>query len=92
MHIFTLIQIICVGILWGVKLSPGAMAFPFVLILLVPLRLFFLKYIFSTQELSEVCMNFYYNHHFHLHTSILILENRLKSIHSLQLLMKIAYK
>jgi len=68
------------------------MAFPFVLILLVPLRLFLLKHIFSTQELSEVCINFYYNYHFHLHTRILILENRLKPIHSLQLLMKIAYK
>ena len=54
MHLYTLIQALCVGVLWGVKSSAAALAFPFVLILLVPLRKFLLKYAFTTQELSEV--------------------------------------
>lgn len=40
--------------LWAVKLSPAALAFPFVLILLVPVRLFLFKYLFSDQELEQV--------------------------------------
>jgi len=54
MHLFTLAQIICVGILWGVKSSPGSLAFPFVLILIIPVNKFLFRYIFTEQELLEV--------------------------------------
>lgn len=54
-HLFTVIQILCVGVLWAVKSSPAALAFPFVLLLLVPFRKFILKFIFSEEELQEVC-------------------------------------
>ena len=54
MHAFTIIQLICLGILWAVKSTPAALAFPFFLILLVPLRLLVLKRLFTEQELAEV--------------------------------------
>ena len=54
MHLFTLIQVFAMAALWAVKLSPAALAFPFVLILLVPVRLFLFKYLFSEQELEQV--------------------------------------
>lgn len=54
MNIFTIIQILCVVVLWAVKLSPGALAFPFVLLLLVPFRLFVLNRIFTHEELERV--------------------------------------
>lgn len=38
MHIFTLIQVIGLAILWSIKSSSISLAFPFVLILMVPLR------------------------------------------------------
>ena len=49
---------LCVAVLWAVKLSPGALAFPFVLILLVPLNRYLLPYVFSKQELSEVSLTY----------------------------------
>ena len=54
MHLFTVIQVFAMAALWAVKLSPAALAFPFVLILLVPVRLFLFKYLFSEQELEQV--------------------------------------
>jgi len=54
MHMFTAIQVLCVGVLWAVKSSPAALAFPFVLILLVPFRSFVLPKIFNEEELAEV--------------------------------------
>ncbi|KAK0093325.1 hypothetical protein PV326_013821 [Microctonus aethiopoides] len=38
MHIFTLIQILCLTILWIVKSTQAALALPFFLILMIPLR------------------------------------------------------
>ncbi|XP_067825124.1 anion exchange protein 2-like isoform X2 [Heptranchias perlo] len=54
MHIFTLIQILCIAILWGVNMSDASLAFPFVLILTVPLRMFVLNRIFSATELKSL--------------------------------------
>ncbi|XP_067929937.1 band 3 anion transport protein-like [Watersipora subatra] len=54
MHLFTGVQILCVAVLWAVKSSPAALAFPFVLILLVPFRSFLLPRIFTEQELKEL--------------------------------------
>ena len=53
MHLFTVIQLLCVVMLWVVKISPAALAFPFFLIILVPIRSQ-LKRIFTQQELDAV--------------------------------------
>lgn len=51
MHLYTLIQVICLILLWAVKSSSLALAFPFVLLLMIPLRLQ-LKYLFTEKELQ----------------------------------------
>lgn len=51
MHGFTVIQLILLIVLWVVKQSPAALAVPFVLICLIPIRLYLLPYIFATKEL-----------------------------------------
>ncbi|XP_021924578.1 anion exchange protein 2 [Zootermopsis nevadensis] len=38
MHLFTLIQLLCLAVLWVVKSTEASLAFPFFLILMVPLR------------------------------------------------------
>ncbi|KAH0503947.1 Band 3 anion transport protein [Microtus ochrogaster] len=52
MHLFTVIQIICLAALWVVKSTSASLALPFVLILTVPLRRFLLPLIFSGLELQ----------------------------------------
>nr|XP_020019452.1 band 3 anion transport protein isoform X2 [Castor canadensis] len=52
MHLFTVIQIICLVLLWVVKSTPASLALPFVLILTVPLRRLLLPLIFSKLELQ----------------------------------------
>ncbi|XP_070703313.1 solute carrier family 4 member 1a (Diego blood group) [Pempheris klunzingeri] len=52
MHLFTLIQVVCVGVLWVVKISPFSLALPFVLILTIPLRMFMTGTLFSAMEMK----------------------------------------
>ncbi|XP_067869375.1 band 3 anion transport protein-like isoform X2 [Heterodontus francisci] len=54
MHMFTAIQIICITILWAINKSVAALAFPFVLILTVPLRMFGLSRVFSKVEMKSL--------------------------------------
>lgn len=54
MHLFTLIQLICLAILWMVKISPFSLALPFVLILTVPLRMAMTGTVFSNLEMKCV--------------------------------------
>ena len=54
MHMFTLIQLVCLGILWAVKMSPFSLALPFVLIMTIPLRMFMTGRLFSTMEMKCV--------------------------------------
>ncbi|XP_069936990.1 band 3 anion transport protein-like [Cherax quadricarinatus] len=54
MHIFTIVQLLMLGLLWAVTLSPASIALPFVLILLIPLRLYILPRVFSKTELSAL--------------------------------------
>ncbi|XP_048237893.1 anion exchange protein 2-like isoform X2 [Haliotis rufescens] len=54
MHIFTVIQLVCLVILWVIKSTQGALAFPFVLLLLIPLRLQIMSRFFTKQELHEL--------------------------------------
>ncbi|XP_018565326.1 band 3 anion transport protein isoform X2 [Anoplophora glabripennis] len=53
MHLFTFIQLICLVILWVVKSTKASLAFPFFLILMVPLRAH-LKHFFSQRELRAL--------------------------------------
>ncbi|KAM9305791.1 anion exchange protein 3 [Gastrophryne carolinensis] len=52
MHLFTCVQLSCIVLLWVVKSSPASLAFPFLLILTVPLRLFILPRFFHERELK----------------------------------------
>ncbi|XP_041374597.1 anion exchange protein 2-like isoform X2 [Gigantopelta aegis] len=54
MHIFTICQLICLVILWVVKSTHAALAFPFLLILLIPLRLKLIARFYSPSELHEL--------------------------------------
>jgi len=53
MHLFTLIQLLCLAVLWIVKSTQASLAFPFFLILMVPLRAQ-LRFLFTPEELRAV--------------------------------------
>ncbi|KAM4716549.1 solute carrier family 4 member 1a (Diego blood group) isoform 1-T2 [Anableps anableps] len=52
MHIFTLIQLLCLAILWVIKQSPFSLALPFFLILTVPLRMLMTGRVFTPLEMK----------------------------------------
>ncbi|XP_068613995.1 band 3 anion exchange protein-like [Brachionichthys hirsutus] len=52
MHFFTLIQIVCLIILWIIKSSPASLALPFILILTVPLRVLMTGRLFTQLEMK----------------------------------------
>ncbi|KAM6904573.1 solute carrier family 4 member 1a (Diego blood group) [Xenentodon cancila] len=52
MHLFTLIQIVCLAVLWVIKMSPFSLALPFILILTVPFRMFMTGRIFTPLEMK----------------------------------------
>nr|XP_033801804.1 anion exchange protein 3 isoform X2 [Geotrypetes seraphini] len=52
MNLFTCIQLACIMILWVVKSTVASLAFPFLLILTVPLRRFLLPRLFQERELK----------------------------------------
>ncbi|PWA16705.1 hypothetical protein CCH79_00017510, partial [Gambusia affinis] len=52
MHLYTAIQIVCLGILWLVKSSPVSLALPFVLILTIPLRMVMTGRLFTDLEMK----------------------------------------
>ncbi|XP_072474010.1 anion exchange protein 3 isoform X2 [Notamacropus eugenii] len=54
MHLFTLIQLSCIALLWVIKSTSASLAFPFVLLLTVPLRHFLLPRIFQDRELQAL--------------------------------------
>ncbi len=56
MHVYTVIQIVLLVILWIVKSTQASLAFPFLLILCVPVRKYILPYFFDTKELSMVSL------------------------------------
>uniref|UniRef100_A0A8C7KKQ9 Anion exchange protein n=1 Tax=Oncorhynchus kisutch TaxID=8019 RepID=A0A8C7KKQ9_ONCKI len=56
MHLFTGIQLVCLAALWTVMSTVASLAFPFVLILTVPIKWFLLPRIFTTREMQcELC-------------------------------------
>ena len=54
MHLFTVIQLVCLGFLLGIKFTPAAIGFPFFLAMLIPLRLLGLPKIFTDAEINAV--------------------------------------
>lgn len=54
MNLFTIIQVVSVGILLGIKQSPAGIFYPLAIVLLIPLRFFLGKYIFSHVEIEAV--------------------------------------
>ncbi|XP_006807057.1 anion exchange protein 2a isoform X1 [Neolamprologus brichardi] len=54
MHLFTLIQLTCLALLWVVMATAAALAFPFVLLLTIPVRMLLLPRLFSRRELQSL--------------------------------------
>ncbi|XP_061465421.1 anion exchange protein 3 isoform X2 [Rhineura floridana] len=54
MNLFTCIQLACIVLLWVVKSTVASLAFPFVLIMTVPLRQFLLPRFFHERELKAL--------------------------------------
>ncbi|XP_064172525.1 band 3 anion exchange protein-like isoform X2 [Anguilla rostrata] len=52
MHLFTVIQVICLGVLWAVKSSPASLALPFIIILTIPLRILMTGRLFTAMEMK----------------------------------------
>uniref|UniRef100_A0A8K9UCF5 Anion exchange protein n=1 Tax=Oncorhynchus mykiss TaxID=8022 RepID=A0A8K9UCF5_ONCMY len=54
MNMFTIIQLACIVLLWVVKSTVASLAFPFILIMTVPLRRLILSRVFEERELQAV--------------------------------------
>lgn len=54
MHLFTGLQLACLAVLWAVMSTVASLAFPFILILTVPLRMCLLSRIFTDREMKCV--------------------------------------
>ncbi|KAM4533815.1 anion exchange protein 2b isoform 2-T8 [Odontesthes bonariensis] len=52
MHLFTVIQVVCLAVLWAVMSTQASLAFPFVLILTVPVKMLVLQRIFTVREIA----------------------------------------
>ncbi|KAI9894978.1 MAG: hypothetical protein M1814_000199 [Vezdaea aestivalis] len=53
-HIFTIVQIVLTGIIFGITLTKGAPAFPLIIIALVPVRLFLMNKFWDRETLRYV--------------------------------------
>uniref|UniRef100_A0A665UUX4 Anion exchange protein n=1 Tax=Echeneis naucrates TaxID=173247 RepID=A0A665UUX4_ECHNA len=54
MHLFTCIQLVCLAVLWVVMSTQASLAFPFVLLLTIPVKMFLLRRIFNHREIACV--------------------------------------
>uniref|UniRef100_A0AAQ5X2G9 Anion exchange protein n=1 Tax=Amphiprion ocellaris TaxID=80972 RepID=A0AAQ5X2G9_AMPOC len=54
MHLFTVVQLTCLSLLWVVMATAAALAFPFMLLLTIPVRMLLLPRLFSDRELQSV--------------------------------------
>lgn len=57
MHLFTLVQLMCLSVLWVVMATAAALAFPFMLLLTIPLRMLLLPHLFTQRELQSVSVS-----------------------------------
>lgn len=56
MHLYTMIQVTCVGLLFGLKLTKGGMLYPIAIVLLVPLKWLLGKIVFRKDEIEAVSL------------------------------------
>ncbi|XP_068196429.1 anion exchange protein 2a [Antennarius striatus] len=54
MHLFTLVELTCLSLLWVVMATAAALAFPFVLLLTIPVRMLLLPRLFTWRELQSL--------------------------------------
>ncbi len=54
MHLYTIVQMVCVAALFGLKNSPAGMLYPVVIIALLPLKWVLGKYFYSHDEIEAV--------------------------------------
>ena len=54
MHLYTIIQLMIIALLWGLKLSIAAMAYPLVIVFLIPIKFILGKFVFTKPELEAV--------------------------------------
>nr|XP_046265499.1 anion exchange protein 2a isoform X2 [Scatophagus argus] len=54
MHLFTLVQLTCLSLLWVVMATAAALAFPFMLLLTIPVRMLLLPRLFTWRELQSL--------------------------------------
>ncbi|XP_067330180.1 anion exchange protein 2a isoform X1 [Channa argus] len=54
MHLYTLMQLTCLTLLWVVMATAAALAFPFVLLLTIPVRMLLLPRLFTWRELQSL--------------------------------------
>ncbi|KAM4552445.1 anion exchange protein 2a isoform 1-T3 [Odontesthes bonariensis] len=54
MHLFTLVELTCLSLLWVVMATAAALAFPFMLLLTIPVRMLLLPRLFSRRELQSL--------------------------------------
>ncbi|XP_028987262.3 anion exchange protein 2a [Betta splendens] len=54
MHLYTLVQLTCLSLLWVVMATAAALAFPFVLLLTIPVRMLLLPRLFTGRELQSL--------------------------------------
>ncbi|XP_064646030.1 band 3 anion transport protein-like isoform X3 [Lineus longissimus] len=54
MHLFTFLQVLWLVILWIVKSTAASLGFPFFLLMMIPFRLFLLKFMFEKKELAAL--------------------------------------
>ncbi|XP_061080779.1 band 3 anion exchange protein-like [Conger conger] len=52
MHLFTIIQVVSLVVLWAVKSSPASLALPFIIILTIPLRILMTGRLFTVREMK----------------------------------------
>jgi len=52
--LYTVVQLLCLAVLWVVKSTAVKIAFPFFLILTVPIRLYLMPLFYSQKELDEL--------------------------------------
>jgi hypothetical protein len=54
MHLYTIIQVVLLAILWGLKLSPAGMVYPVAIVGLIPVRWFLRRFIFTHTEMEAL--------------------------------------
>ena len=54
MNIYSVIQVVLICGLYGLKLSPAGMLYPLAIVLLIPIRMFMEKFMYTHKEFEAV--------------------------------------